>query len=100
MNLLEGLGEAGKAPKVNAGFRLIEDHKLTVPGQDGGDLDALDLAAGEGDIYLPVQIVIGAQAYTGQVLTAAVLGELFTAGGQKQQVVNGDALEAGGCWKP
>ena len=64
MNLLEGLGEAGKAPQVNAGFGLIENHKLTVPGQDGGDLDTLDLAAGEGDIYLPVQIVIGAQAYT------------------------------------
>ena len=50
------------------------------------DLDALDLAAGEGHIHLTLQIVVGAQAHTGQVLAALVLGELFLARRQKQQV--------------
>ena len=66
-----------------------------VPGQDGGDLNALDLAAGEGDIHLPVQIVVGAQAHLGQVLAALVLGELLIAGGDGQQVADRQALEAG-----
>ena len=67
-----------------------------LPGQNGGDLDALDLAAGEGHVHLPVQIVVGAQAHLGQVLAALVLGELVLARGQGQQVCDRDALEAGG----
>ena len=96
VDLLEGLRQAGEAPQVDAGLRLVEDHEAALPGQNGGDLDALDLAAGEGHIHLTLQIVVGAQAHTGQVLAALVLGERFLACRQKQQVMDGDALEAGG----
>ena len=68
VDLLEGLGQPGEAPQVDAGLRLVEDHQLAVPGQDGGDLDALDLAAGQGHVHLPVQVVVGAEAHLGQVV--------------------------------
>src|SRR5699024_11798979 len=44
---LEGLGETGEAPKVDAGLGLVEDHEVGILGQHRGDLYALDLAAGE-----------------------------------------------------
>ena len=67
VDLLEGLGEPGEAPQVDAGLRLVKDHQLAVPRQNGGDLDALDLAAGEGHVHLTVQIVVGAQPHLGQI---------------------------------
>ena len=48
VDLLKGLGQPGEAPQVDAGLRLVEDHQVALPRQNGGDLDALDLAAGEG----------------------------------------------------
>ena len=95
MNLLKGLRQPGEGPQVDAGLRLVEDHELAVPGQDGGDLDALHLAAGEGHVHLPVQVIVGAQAHLGQVLAALVLGQLLVAAGKGQQVADGQALEPG-----
>ena len=46
----EGLREFGEGPQVNAGLRLVKDQQAAGPGQDGGNLNALDLAAGEGDV--------------------------------------------------
>ena len=63
MDLFKGLGEAGEAPQVDASLGLVKDHQLTAAGQDGGNLNALDLAAGEGYIHLPIQIIVGAQAH-------------------------------------
>ncbi len=96
VDLLKGLRQPGEAPQVDARLRLVEDHQLGVPGQDRGDLDALDLAAGEADVYLPVQIVVGAETYLGEVLAALVLGELLCPVGQGQQVPHRQPLEAGG----
>ena len=45
--------------------------------------------------YLPVQVVVGAQADLGQVLAALVLGQLLVAAGQGQQIADGQALEPG-----
>ena len=95
VDLLEGLRQTGEAPQIDAGFRLIENHKLAVPGQDRGNFDPLDLTAGEGDIHFPIQIVVGTQAHLGQVLTAPVLGERLVPRCQGQQTANRQALEAG-----
>ena len=95
VDLLEGLGQPGEGPQVDAGLRLIEDHQLAAAGQDGGDLDALDLAAGQRHVHLAVQVVVGAEANLGKIGAALVLAELVLARRQKQQVVDGDALEAG-----
>ena len=95
VNLLEGLRQPGEGPQVNAGLRLVEDHQLAVPGQNRGDLNALDLTAGEGHVHLPIQIIVGAQADAGQVLAALVLGELLVAGGDGQQIPDGESLEPG-----
>src|SRR5699024_737979 len=65
-------------------------------GQDGGDLDALDLPAGQGSVHLPVDVVGGAQAHPVEVGTAGVPGELLPAGGQLQQVPDPQPLEPGG----
>ena len=96
VDLLEGLRQPGEAPEVDAGLGLVKDHELGVPGQEGRDLDALDLAAGEGDVHLPVEIIVGAEAHPGQVLAALVLAERIIAAGQGQQALHRDALEAGG----
>ena len=96
VDLLEGLRQPGEGPQVDACLRLVEDHQVGVPGQNGGDLNALDLAAGKGHIHFAVQIVIGAEPHLGEVLAALVLGKLVVAGGDGQQVADSDALEAGG----
>ena len=95
VDLLEGLRQPGEGPQVDACLRLVEDHQVGVPGQNGGDLNALDLAAGEGHIHFTVQIVIGAEPHLGEVLAAFVLGELFIARGDGQKVPDRQPLEAG-----
>ncbi len=93
VDLLEGLGQPGEAPQVDAGLRLVEDHQLAVPGQHGGDLDALDLAAGQADVHLAVEIIVGAEADLAEVAQhLSLLSFSFPAA--RQQVVDRDALEA------
>ena len=95
VDLFKGLRQPGEGPQVDAGLRLVEDHQTAPAGQNGGDLDALDLAAGKGHVHLPVQIVVGAQAHLGQIGAALVLGELFLPRRQPQQIVDRDPLEPG-----
>ena len=95
VELAEGVGEPGEGPQVDAGLRLVEDHEAGVPGQDGGDLDALDLAAGEGGVHLSVDIVVGAQPHPGEVLAFLLVGEPLPAGGELQQVPDLQTLEPG-----
>ena len=90
---LEGLDQALEAPQVDAGLRLVEDQKLRVlAGQHGGDLDPLDLAAGQRGIDLPVDIVVGADAYGVHHPVDLLIRDL-AARGQRQHVPDGDALE-------
>jgi hypothetical protein len=46
-------------------------------GQHGGDLNALDLAAGQARVHVPVQIVARAQAHLGEIRAGLVLGQSF-----------------------
>lgn len=94
MDLFKGLGEAGEAPQVDAGLGLVKDHQLTAAGQDGGNLNALDLAAGEGDVDLAVEIVVGAETHLREIFAALVLAEVCIARGDGQKVAHRDALEA------
>ena len=96
VDLFKRFCQPGEAPQVDARLWLVEDHQLAAAGQDSGDLDALHLAAGEGGVHLPVQIVIGAQAHLRQVLAALVLGQLLIPGGDGQQVADRQPLEPGG----
>ena len=91
----EGLGQLGEGPQVDARLRLIKDHQPRLAGQNRGDLNALDLAAGQGGVHLPVDIVGGAQAHPGQILAALLPGQLLAARGQGQQIPHPQALEAG-----
>ena len=99
MELLKGLRQPGEGPKVDARLRLVKDHQRRAPGQNAGNLNALYLAAGEGGVHLPVQVVVGAEAHPGEVLTAAVLGNLLVPAGQRQQVPDRQPLEPGGLLK-
>ncbi len=92
----EGLRELGERPQVNACLRLVEDQQALWTGQDGGNLDALDLTPGEGGVHLPVHVVRRAQPHPVQVGTALVPGELLVARGQLQQVPYPQPLEPGG----
>jgi len=92
----EGLGQLGKGPQVDAGLRLVKDEQAAGAGQNGRDLDALDLAAGEGGVHLPVHIVGGAQADPVEIGTTFVPAQVPVAGGQGQQVPDPQALKARG----
>ena len=94
VDLLKRLRQAGKGPQIDPGLRFVKDLQPAAAREDRRDLDALDLAAGEGRIHLPVEIVVRAQADLRQVLAAPVLRELLLARGEQEQVVDGDALEA------
>ena len=74
VDLLEGLGQAAKAPEVNAGLRLVKDHQLRIAGQNGGDLNTLKLAAGETGIHIPVDILLTAQAHLSQIVAGILPG--------------------------
>ena len=96
----EGLRQFGKGPQVDARLRLVKDEQAAGPGQDGGDLNALDLPAGEGGVHLPVHVVGRAQPHPVQVGAALVPGQLPLARGQLQQVPHPQPLEPGGLLEP
>ena len=60
VELLKGLGQTGEAPQVDAGLGLVEDHQRGMTREQRRDLDALDLAAREGDVHFAVEIVVRA----------------------------------------
>src|SRR5699024_2449847 len=93
VHLLEHGDEVREAPEVDAGLRLVEYGELGAPGQYGGYLYALELAAGEAGVDLAVYIISGAHAHPGQVL-AGLAHAYLPPGGIAQQVVDRDALEA------
>ena len=69
---------------------------VAIAGEQRRDLDALDLAAREGDVHFAVEIVVRAQADLREVAAALVLAEPAVAAGDGEQVAHGDALEARG----
>ena len=91
--MLEHLNEIGEGPQVDARLRLVKDGQLGAPGHDHGDLDALELAAGQGGVHLPVNVVLGAQAHLRQIV--AGLGHANAlAAGQGDEVLHRQALKA------
>ena len=58
-----------KAPKVNACFGLIEQGQLCFSCHNGCDFDTLQLTAGKACVYLTVDVILGAHANLGQILT-------------------------------
>ena len=77
MEPLERLGQSGKRPEIDTGFRLVEEHEARVFGKNRRDLDALDLAAGKARIDVAVQIISGAKADLRQIRTRLVMPERF-----------------------
>ena len=53
-----------EAPKVDSGLWLVEQGKfgLVAAGQNAGDFNALQLAAGKFAVYLAVDVITGAEA--------------------------------------
>ena len=81
-----------EAPQVDPGFRFIKDRKGGAARQHHGDLDALQLAAGQAGIQLAVDVVPGAQSHFAEVGTDfADVG--IPAGGQVHQVADPQALK-------
>ena len=82
-----------KAPQVDAGFRLVEDGQPRMAQKHRGDLDALDLAAGEGGVDLAVDVFARAQPHLAEHIAEPGLGKRF-ARGQLQKLTHDQPLEA------
>ncbi len=93
---LEHVDQIGKAPQVDAGLGLVEQGELGVAGQHRGDLNALDLPAGEGGVHLPVQVLPAAQAHPAQQLAHRAGGEGLSRG-ELQQLRTVKPLKRTGC---
>ena len=96
MELLEGADKPVEAPQVNAGLGLVEDGQARVAREHRGDLDALELAAGEALIHVSHKVVARAQAHGAQILIA-LLGRNLLARGELEELANLHALETGRC---
>ena len=89
---LEDLDQVLKAPQVDPRLGLVEHGQRRAPGQDRGDLDALEFTAGQTGVHLPVDIVPGAQAHGGQVFAGPRRAQLLP-GGDADKVHDLDAFE-------
>ena len=98
---LKRFRKAREAPEIDACLGLVEDHELRLPREDRGDLDALDLAAGEGGVHLAVKIIVGAQAHLREILAGlAPWQELLSPDAIVKRSRTRMPLKRGGCWKP
>ena len=75
VQLAECFRQSGERPQIDACLRLVKDHKPGIFGQQGRNLDALDLAAGQACVHVAVQIVARAQTYLRQIGTGLVMGK-------------------------
>ena len=94
-HVAEDLDEALEAPQVDARLRFVENGQPGAPGQHRGDLNALELSAGEGGVDLTVNIIFSAQTDLGQVVAGLAHAQPFFRR-QPEQVQYGDALEPDG----
>ncbi len=93
MQFLKYLDQIVETPQVNARFRLVKHRQRGVPGQDGGDFNALQLPAGQAGVHIPVDIVPGAQTNFGQIFAGPGGGEAASRR-EGDQVLDLDSLEA------
>ena len=66
---LKHLNQVLEAPQINACLRLVKHGKLGSPGNNSGNLDSLELTAGQAGVDLAVDVVLGAKPHLCQVLT-------------------------------
>lgn len=93
VQMLKHLDQIAEAPQVDARLRLVKDRQLGAPGHDHGDLDTLELSAGQRCVHLPVDVVLGTQPHLGQIAARLRHPDLL-ARGQGDQVLHRQALEA------
>ena len=93
VEVLKHLDQVGEGPQVNARLRLVKDGQFCSPGHNHGDLNALEFAAGQGGVHLPVDVVLGAQAHLREVVAGLGHADVLAAG-QGDQVPHRQALEA------
>ena len=93
VHFLEDVDQIAERPQVDAGLGLVEDGELRASGDNHGDFNALELAAGQAGVDLAGDIVLGAQAHLAQVGAHLGYGQLAS-GRQRDQVAHGQALEA------
>ena len=92
MHFLKHLDQIVKAPQIDAGLGLVKDGQRGVSGDDGSNLDALQLAAGQAGVHITVDVVSRAQADFGEAV--ADIGQLYLASrGQSDEILHLDALE-------
>ena len=94
VDLLKRFRKAREAPEIDACLGLVEDHELRLPREDRGDLDALDLAAGEGGVHLAVKIIGRAQADLREILAGLAPRQELLSRRDRQKILHADALEA------
>ena len=92
-HFFEDLDQILEAPEIDACLGLIEDREPGAACQHCGDLDALELAAGEAGIDFTVDIVLGAEPDFRQIL-ACVSRSHIPACRKTDQVEDLDAFEA------
>src|SRR5699024_8882036 len=93
VHLFKHADQVLEAPQINAGLRLVKDREFGAAGQYHRDLDALELPARKAVVEFAVDVVARAQADLAQVVAGFGHAGVF-AGGQAQQVLDAQALEA------
>ena len=92
VEMLEDLDQVGEGPQVDARLRLVKDGQPGAPGHNHGDFNALELAARQRGVHLPVDVVLGAQTHLGQVAAGLWHTDVLAAG-QGDEVLHRQALE-------
>ena len=94
-HILKNLYEALEAPQVDARLGLVKHRKARAAREHRGDLDALELAAGEAGIHLALDIVARAQPHCREIVARLAYGQLLLCR-KAQEIDHADALEAHG----
>ena len=95
---LEDLNQILETPQVNSRLGLIKHGQLCRSGQNRGNFNALQFAAGKTAVHLTVNILSGTQTHLGEVIACTGYGKLFS-GSQTNQIKYLNSLETNGLLK-
>ncbi len=90
---LENGDEVVETPQVDARLRLVEDGQPRVAQKHGGNLNALDVAAGQRSVHFAVDILARAKAHLAEHFAQFGFGK-FLARGQLQKLAHDQSFEA------
>ena len=95
VHLLEHRDEVLEAPEIDARLGFVKDGQRCAAGEDGRDLDALELAPRERSVDLAVDVVARAEADLREIAARLPHRDVL-ARRERDEVLHRDALEAHG----